>query len=418
MTSLQLSLAIAAGILLQITIYLGIGFIRHWQAFRAMRQAPLALDSVNSYPTQQAPGAAAWAGTRAFRVDRTAPEDANGQVRSFYLVPEDGQPLPPYLPGQFLTFRMDVPTHLGATPGETDTVIRCYSLSDAPRPDYYRVTIKRALAPPGSLLAPGVASNYFHDQVAPGQVLQVRAPSGHFHIDRSASPVVLVAGGVGITPLLSMLNWCLLNQPEREVWLFYGVRDGAELVQRAHLEHLAAAHPQFHLNLCVSQPQTGEVAGSVHQHLGRVDVALLRRRLPLKPFHFYICGPTAMLQSLVPALESWGVPDAHIHFEAFGPASVRRKPAATGAAGTGPMVRFAKQDRQFAWQPGMGSLLDLAEANGIVVASGCRVGACGSCQTTVRSGEVSYRAVPDFDPAPGTCLLCVCTPTTAVVLDA
>jgi ferredoxin len=131
-----------------------------------------------------------------------------------------------------------------------------------------------------------------------------------------------------------------------------------------------------------------------------------------------------MLASLVPALEDWGVPDAHIHFEAFGPASVKRRKTAVQAAALpgetcdAVMVTFAKTQKQLPWQPGMGSLLDFAEAHGIAVASGCRAGGCGSCQTTIRSGEVAYTQSPDFDPEPGSCLLCVCTPKTAVTLEA
>jgi uncharacterized protein len=147
--------------------------------------------------------------------------------------------------------------------------------------------------------------------------------------------------------------------------------------------------------------------------------------LPLKPYHYYICGPTSMLQSLVPTLEDWGVPDSRIHFEAFGPASVQRKKASTsagapGAAGVAAdiLVTFAKSGKQLAWQADAGTLLDFAEANGMQVNSGCRAGGCGTCQTTITSGEVTYRQTPDFDPEPGTCLLCVCTPKTSVTLEA
>jgi ferredoxin len=157
-----------------------------------------------------------------------------------------------------------------------------------------------------------------------------------------------------------------------------------------------------------------------------VDVALLRRLLPLKPYHYYLCGPTLLLQGLVPALEDWGVPAGRIHFEAFGPASIPRKNSASIARTTNQhdekasavLVTFAKSGKQAAWQPGMGSLLDFAEEQGIVVSSGCRAGGCGSCQTSIRAGEVVYTQAPDFDPEPGSCLLCVCTPKNAVTLEA
>ena len=427
MTSLHLLLWIAGGILLQLAIYMGVEFWGHWQAYRTLRgvvkEFDLAVTTAVPVDVQE-PVTAAWSGLRTFHVERKVLEDATEQVCSFYLVPEDGKPLPPFLPGQFLTFRLDV----SSAQGGAEAVIRCYSLSDAPQHGHYRVSIKRAPAPVGSAVLPGIASNYFHDHVEVGSQLQVRAPSGHFYIDRGDAPVVLIGGGIGITPMLSMLSWSLAEQTGREVWLFYGVRNRTELVMLTQLQALATQHANFHLHLCLSDPQPADLdghrTGPVHHHHSRVDVALLRRLLPLKPYHFYICGPTPMLASLVPALEDWGVPDAHIHFEAFGPASVKRRKAAMSAAAVPGdtsdtvMVTFAKTQKQLPWQPGMGSLLDFAEAHGIAVASGCRAGGCGSCQTTIRSGEVAYTQSPDFDPEPGSCLLCVCTPKTAVTLEA
>jgi len=429
MTSLYLLLWIAGGILLQVVVYLCIGFWRHWQSYQALRHAASEFEIVvdpQADPEVIQPTAAAWAGYRTFQVERKALEDLAEQVCSFYLVPQDGKPLPPFLPGQFLTFALDVPTALG----KTQSVVRCYSLSDAPQPNHYRISVKRAPAPAGSSFAAGVASNYLHDHIKMGSQLQVRAPAGHFHIDRGDAPVVLIGGGIGITPMLSMLNWSLKEQPGREVWLFYGAHNRSELVMQTQLQDLASQYPNFHLHLCMSDPQADDpgkhLSGTVHHHRGRVDVSLLRRLLPLKPYHFYLCGPTPMLQSLVPEFEDWGVPDARIHFEAFGPASIPRKSLASAArasavdedSNAAALVTFAKSGKQEVWKPGMGSLLDFAEGLGIVVSSGCRAGGCGSCQTSIRTGEVAYTRAPDFDPEPGGCLLCVSTPKTAVTLEA
>lgn len=424
MTSFSLSLWIVLGIALQLAIYLAIGFWHHWLNYRALQSRAADLDlpvTPDTLPPMAEPAVASWAGFRAFRIERKIFEDTARSVCSFYLTPEDGRPLPPFLPGQFLTFRLDMPT----TAGSAEPIIRCYSLSDAPRPDCYRISVKRALPPPGSQVPPGRSSNFLHDQVAAGSLLQVRAPAGHFHIDSSESPVVLIGGGIGLTPMLSMLNWSLTAQPGREIWLFYGLRHGRELLMKAHLEALAAAHPNFHLRVCFSDPRPEDVVGRDYQHRGRVDVDLLRMQLPLKPYHFYICGPTPMLESLVPALEDWGVPDARIHFEAFGPASIKRKPAALSAvsmsqaeaADSTIIVTFAQSGKQLPWQPAAGSLLEFAEASGVAVNSGCRAGGCGTCQTTIRSGEVTYRQAPDYDPEPGSCLLCVCAPKTSVTLE-
>ena len=418
MNSLSLLLWIVLGVALQVALYLGIGFWRHWQDYQALkgRDQELNLPPPQLAPLVEEPVAPAWQGFRSFRVERKVFEDALQSVCSFYLVPEDGLPLPDFLPGQFLTFRFDVPTANGGI----EPVVRCYSLSDAPRPEGYRISVKRVLSPAGSGLPPGRSSGFLHDHVEVGSRLQLRAPSGHFHLDRSDVPVVLIGGGIGITPMLSMANWCLREQPGREAWLFYGVRNSREPVMKAQLEALAAAHPNFNLRLCFSDPLPEDRAGRDFQHLGRVDVGLLRTQLPLRPYHFYICGPTPMMESLVTALEDWGVPEARIHFEAFGPASIKRRTAAASSPDTASdiVVTFAKFGKQLPWQPASGSLLEFAEANGIAVNSGCRAGGCGSCQTTIQSGEVAYRQVPDFDPEPGSCLLCVCSPKTSVTLEA
>lgn len=422
MTSLQLLLWIVGVILLQLVAYLGIVFSRHWLSYQTLR---LSIES-GDLPAAPTPDPlesenlpAAWTGLRDFRVTRKVIEDTAQEICSFILAPQDDRPLPTFLPGQFLTFRLAVP----GTAGHTEPLTRCYSLSDAPHPETYRVSIKRV--PAQGSHAPGRSSNFFHDQVQVGSTLQVRAPAGHFHIDNGIGPVVLIAGGIGITPMLSMLNWCLPMQPGREIWLFYGVRLHHELMAQAHLKALAGKYPNFHLNICLSQATAGDLASLDDQHPGRVDVALLRRLLPLKPYHFYLCGPTPMLETMVPALEDWGVPDDHIHFEAFGPASVKRKnataatfhdalPTITGQPVT---VNFAKSGKQFTWDGSAGNLLDWAEGHGIVVDSGCRSGSCGSCQTNIATGAVSYQQKPDFDPQPGSCLLCVCHPKTNVTLE-
>jgi ferredoxin-NADP reductase len=422
MTSLTLLLWILVGGLLQLTIYLGITLWRHWQEYRGLRQQASDAGIIvpaDAIETETAPPG--WIGFRHLRVEQRTLEDEARSICSFVLVADDDAPLPPFKPGQFLTFRLDIPN----PDGTVEQVVRCYSLSDAPQADRYRVSIKRALPPCGSMHPAGRSSNYFHDHVAAGTLLNVRAPSGHFYLDEGDSPVVLIGSGIGITPMLSMANWCAKEQPKREVWLFYGVRNRHELIMVHQLRQLAASNPDFHLSICFSNPFPDDVLADGYDHRGRIDVDLLRRVLPLKSFHFYICGPGAMMESLVPALEDWGVPDSRIHFEAFGPASVKRRPAASSPADAASAidaspiaVTFANSGKEILWSPAAGSLLELAEANGVSVNSGCRAGSCGSCQTTISAGEVIYQQAPDFDPEPGNCLLCVCIPKTPVTLEA
>ena len=164
-------------------------------------------------------------------------EDGTGAVCSFYLTPADGQPLPTYRPGQYLSFRLEVPDPAGGPPR---TLVRCYSLSDRPRSDHYRVTIKRCLPPPGRPdLPPGVATSHIHDRLGEGARVWVKAPAGRFYVtDDGPMPIVLIAGGIGITPLLSILSTLSHRADPRAVWLFYGVRNGAEHVMRESLQTL------------------------------------------------------------------------------------------------------------------------------------------------------------------------------------
>jgi len=183
------------------------------------------------------------------------------------------------------------------------TVTRCYSLSDRPESSHYRITVKR-VAPPAQRpeLPSGASSSYLHDRVQVGDVLRIKAPAGRFFIDANSDlPVVMVAGGIGVTPMMSMLRWCLAEQSRRTVHLYYGVRRGSEQVFKQTLESLAATHPNFHLNVVQSDPAPDDVPGHDGQHVGRIDVDLLRRTLPHGRHQFYVCGPPAMMASVVPA---------------------------------------------------------------------------------------------------------------------
>jgi ferredoxin-NADP reductase len=354
-----------------------------------------------------------------FRVVQRSLEDAARSQCSFHLQPVDGQPLPAFRPDQFLTFSLA----LGAAAGDGSarTITRCYSLSDRPDPAHYRVTIKRVPAPldhPEYL--PGLSSNHFHDHIRVGDVLSAKAPSGHFFLDPNAAvPVVLIGGGIGITPMMSMLRWCIANQPQRPVHLCYGLRNSDEHAFKTQLEDIAAAHPALQLHVVYSRPAAADVPGRDYQHAGHVDVELLRKTLPHGRHQFYVCGPPAMMQALVPALAEWGVPVADIHYEAFGPASVKLPGAevTTQLEVSGIEVKFQRSGRTLAWNGSDASLLDFAERHGIEVESGCRSGGCGSCETRVLEGSVAYQHAPDHDVAQGHCLLCVGRPTTSLVLE-
>jgi hypothetical protein len=430
MTTLQLLLYIMLGIFVQVTIAALLAVYRHLRSYRHMQKRMAGFD--NTVPAEPrlkdllpTPGQAKtqpWKGERAFTVVRRAIESPDQNICSFYLQPTDGGPLPSYKPGQFLTFSLDVKD---PEQGGQKTITRCYSLSDGPNQPYYRITIKRAPSPQDQpQIPPGVSSNHFHDHVHEGDTLHVRSPSGHFFLEPNTSPIVLIGGGIGITPMLSMLNATLNAASTRQVWLYYGVSNSADQAMKSYLEEVALKHENIHLHVCYARPLDQDRLGFDFQYQGFVDVDLLRTTLPYQIYDFYVCGPRVMMETLVPALEQWGVPEQHIHYESFGPASITRKapkaPTAQDSSDTtAPItVTFAKSGQELVWDGSSETLLDFAEQHGIAVDSGCRAGGCGCCQTKIQSGEVDYTHVPDFDTEPGTCLMCVARPTQNLTLEA
>ena len=358
------------------------------------------------------PALKAWTGTRTFRV--AAVVDETPDCRSFYLVPEDGRPLPPFEPGQYLTFHLP-------TSDPNRPLVRCYSLSERPREDYYRVTVKRAAPPEGrGELLPGRGSNYFHREVHPGARLEVEAPQGAFFLDPEDDlPVVLCGAGVGITPLMSMAATLVHRRDMRAVHFFAGFRNRDQHLFRARLGELAADARQMRLDVSYSRPEAGDLESTTWAAVrrGRVDVARLRETLSSSNYRYYVCGPAAMMESLVPELLAWGVPARHICYEAFGPASVLG--LADVAVGSTPcQVQFARSGRSLRWSGHEASLLDLAEQGGIALASGCRAGSCGQCRLTLAAGRAVHSKQPGVPLAAGECLACIARPQGDVVVEA
>ena len=329
-----------------------------------------------------------WIGFRKFEVAKKIIECEG--VTSIYLAPHDKHPLPPFKPGQFLTFQLNIP-------GETKPVVRCYSLSDSHRPDCYRVTIKRVLPQPNAAGGkPGLVSSHFYDRVKQGDILDVKAPGGHFCLDISSEkPVVLISGGVGVTPMVSMLNAVIETRSNRLVWFFFGVRNRSEHIFKEHLEQVAAQHENVRLHICYSRPGPDDVSGRDYQHSSRVSVDLFKELLPSNNYEYFLCGPDAFMESIAGGLIEWGVPKESIHREAFN-AVAKVKPAPLNASDTAVFsklkITFGRSGQTVRWNPSAASLLDFAEQHGVKIDSGCRVGNCGTCLVAIKSGSVEYQA--------------------------
>jgi uncharacterized protein len=411
---------IVCGLALEVCILVAIGASRlvaeRRRAALQCRRLEIEIEKARLQIKEAEEAKSAWNGLRKFSVTQKVMECAD--TFSFYLKPHDGKPLPPFKPGQYLTFQLNIP-------GLGKPVVRCYSLSDCARPTHYRVTIKRCPPPEGGIHPPGVGSSFFCDRVKVGDILDVKAPNGHFHLDLAQErPVVLISGGVGVTPMIAMANSLSEARLNREIWFFHGARNGADHMFKAPMAKLTSENKGVQLHVCYSRPTESDMKGRDFHHEGRVTVDLLKELLPSNNYEYFLCGPGAFMESITEDLRKWGVPDEWVHFEAFGPASVKRaaKPEAKVGVAFPPFggleVTFAKSGRKVVWQGSGRSLLELAEEARIKIDAGCRAGNCGSCIVAIKSGSVEYIGAHGADVEEGSCLACICRPATALVIDA
>jgi ferredoxin-NADP reductase/predicted pyridoxine 5'-phosphate oxidase superfamily flavin-nucleotide-binding protein len=350
---------------------------------------------------------------REYLVDRVEVESAN--VTSFYLAPQVGQKIPCHRAGQFLPIEIQ-------PEGEEEPIRRTYTISNAPNGSHYRLSIKREPSPADDIPA-GLASNAFHDHIRVGATIRALSPRGTFTLDaESERPVVLLSAGVGITPMLSMLEQ--LNRDaascgcERKVWFIHGVRNGREHAFARKLLSIDSQWPQLTTHVRYSRPDDDDRPEKDFDSAGHVDAELLSSLLPLGDYDFYLCGPTPFLESLYDALGDLGVADSRIHYELFHPGTtvLRKTPGESAGlpedlADRDPVqVRFEKAGIETEWDPSSGTLLDLAESQGLRPAYSCRSGICQTCSTRVTSGAIDYAAPPMADPPDGEALICCAYP--------
>ena len=356
-----------------------------------------------------------WRGYRKFTVTRLAQESKTSM--SVYLEPQDNKSIPSFLPGQHLTFQWSIP-------GQSKPIIRCYSLSDSPKPGQYRITVKQSLPPRENPELPsGVVSTYINERLSAGDVVDVKAPGGNFYLDvEKSTPVVCLAGGVGITPLFAMIRWITEHQPNRTVILLYGVCSGEDHIFKDELNVLADQCDNVHVVNCYSDPRPVDTPKNDYHVHGRVSIDIIKQVLPDRNVDFYMCGPPPFMNSIYQGLLDWGVPESLIHYEAFGPATIKKTKSATGSIeenknNPGSLVKFSESGKSIKWQSHYESILEAADENEIEIESGCRAGSCGTCMTKLLSGNVKY-SLDDPSCEPGHCLPCISTPDGEIELDA
>ena len=381
-------------------------------------------------------------GFRRFRVARKLPESS--VITSFHLVPEDGGPLWDMRPGQYLTLRI---------PLAEGPVLRTYSLSaPAEGRDHHRISVKRE--PMGS------GSGWLHDKLAEGGIVEIAAPRGSFCLDETSErPVLLLAGGVGLTPLLAMLH--RLAQTGRRAWFVHAVENGEVHALRDEVAALSAASDgRITVRNVYRAPTERDRAAARFDGEGVVDRALLQSLLPLDDYEVYLCGPTPFMVAMWRLLTGLGIAPYRIAYEFFGkggslaalaaapvavahtdrrmpahaPQSLSRlefitdpdaralpdqiaRPVQSATDGMATEVVFARSGVTVPWSDGVASILELAEGAGLDPAFSCREGICGTCRCGIAEGAVEYVSDPLDPPPPDQVLICCSRPAGRVVLE-
>lgn len=303
--------------------------------------------------------------------------------------------------GQFLPVRIRV---------EGKDQVRCYSISSAPFAEgFLEISVKRQ----------GLVSNALHATARPGGILTIKAPNGRFKYPAGDDrPLVLLAGGVGITPLISMLRHAVHSEPTRPVTLIYSAHDRQSLAFYDELVTLERRHPQIKTVFAITRDGSPGPAF----YPGRIDSALLQATVPgIRHALSLICGPTSMIDGLRSVLAELGVPREQIHYEVFEAAvaaSTRSREetasSRTSAVESGTCaMRCLPGDETVPVAQGQ-TILEAAEQNGVDLPSLCRAGVCGTCRVRVTQGDVDCESstLDAGERAQGYVLACVATPHT------
>ena len=238
-----------------------------------------------------------WTGWRGFVIEERV-QEAEG-IASFIIKPADGRPVIRHRPGQYLTFDFDAAGPRGLK--------RNFSISSGPSDDHYRITVKRQ--------ADGGASAFLYDEAAPGVCVDCTPPAGDFFLaDVPERPIVLLSGGVGLTPMVSMMEMIVEAHPTARVWYVHGTANRETHVLDGHVREMADRHGGTKVHIFYERRDDADDVEA-----GFVTVDWLKANTPFDQADFYLCGPRPFLRSFVPGLIAAGVPSTQVHYELFGP---------------------------------------------------------------------------------------------------
>lgn len=252
--------------------------------------------------------AGGWRGWRKFFVSKKVSE--SDEIISFHLTPVDKAALPTYHPGQFVSVKCFVP-ELGVYQP------RQYSLSDAPRGDHFRISVKREFATNDK--PAGQISNVLHEAVPEGAEVDISMPFGDFVLDINATtPVVLISGGVGLTPMMSMLTTVTEQSQSRRVVFVHAVRNGRVHAMKDRLSKIISDNPQVSKAVFYEEVAEADREGQDYDFTGRVDLDKIKDMAIVPEADYYVCGPLPFMKAQSKSLETMGVNPERIHMELFG----------------------------------------------------------------------------------------------------
>lgn len=345
--------------------------------------------------------------------------DETPSIKTFRLIDPRGGAIPfAFLPGQFLWIHAGID---GATRK------RSYTIASSPtQRDYVEITVKRE--------EHGAVSRHLHERVAAGDSIEIEAPFGYFTFDgSSADAIVLIGGGVGATPLMSVVRYLTDRCWTGDIFFLYCCRTSADFVFRDELERLQRRHPTLHIMASMTR-----AAGTVWiGPTGRITKELIEQSVPdIARRRVHLCGPPPMMDELRSILAELGVPRAQLKTEAFGTekrAAAARSATPTAAAPPAkeakaptvrptmvPTVTFSRSGKSAPLAPDM-SVLEAAESVGVEIENSCRSGTCGTCKVRLLGGSVTM-AVEDAleagEKAEGWILACQAKSSGDLVVEA
>ncbi|KAA1260824.1 Flavohemoprotein [Rubripirellula obstinata] len=367
-------------------------------------------DASNARNVQPVATDCSWKGWRKMVV--ASIHDESPDCRSFKLQPLDEGSLPRYLGGQSIQVRIPAG-------GAAGSLSRFYSLSSGPGEDGYRITVRR--------VPNGRFSTQLHDAIDVGDVLEIQSPRGRFHIDATAPdrPLHLIAAGIGITPMLSMLLHSLEETPSREVHLYYQLRDETNapfLRALRFLNQSLEASSLFGLHVWFSRPTENQMmkAGEFDGRITSEQIVTELQRGDLD-CDYRICGPVPFMESMAEGLIALGANPKRVQYESFG--GKLKSPGAISVEqnfdeqSISHHVKFCNGNTEAIYTDASSSLLELAETSSVPVVSSCRAGICGSCVHRLARGKIQYAQQPECEYGEDEVVLCMAQPTSDIEID-